>query len=105
MRMSHALLKPGCLLLAVLLCAASLLPAADDAYVAVAWYANRPEVVSTDGIRVGKLLREHGIKSIAAGSASMTISVSRKDAAEAVKILGEAIRKEKLQIHLVAEDA
>ena len=68
--------------------------------VAIASYGNTPELVNTVGLRVGSILKEHGIDSVQAGSAGISINVHEDQAQRALRLLAEAILSEKLQLTL-----
>ncbi|HSI12119.1 MAG TPA: hypothetical protein VK961_08750 [Chthoniobacter sp.] len=71
-----------------------------DADTPIASYPNRPELWETVGARAAAILREHKIESMSYGSAGMTISVRASRAAEARRLLAQAIKAEKLQLTL-----
>ncbi len=72
----------------------------DEKWVGVACYSPRPEY-APDGQRVFAILKEHHIRAVGTASASAQIHVSSRQAAEARKLVAEAIEKEKLRVTLL----
>jgi hypothetical protein len=68
--------------------------------VAVAYYSPRPEF-HADGDRLFAILKAHEIFAISAESASIAINVPVNQAAEARKLISEAIAKEKLRVTII----
>lgn len=72
----------------------------DEKWVGVAYYSPRPEY-APDAKRVFAILKEHHIRAVGTESASAQINVSSRQAAEARKLIAEAIEKEKLRVTLL----
>ncbi len=68
--------------------------------VPVASYLNTPEMHATVGHRAFTVLHAQNIESVAIGSLGITISVPADRAAEALRLLANAIKAEKLQLTL-----
>ncbi len=69
-------------------------------YIPVASYPNRPDMEPV-AARAGAILRAEGIRSVAVGSAGMTISVPAERSAEALQLLAKAIKAEGLELTLI----
>ena len=104
-------MKSGALPVLFLAAALSVFPACgpqakeEPALVPIARYANNDDALAKEGARASSILRDHKIKSVSAGSASLTLSVPAEKAGQARALLAKAIKDDGLRINLLKEES